>query len=249
MMKKRIAVGLLVLNFDYYPRSKVNSKNTAGIKDGIKAGNKIPPIVAWKGRNWIADGFHRYYAYMQTMGADFALDVELVDYANEGEFFLDSVVRNSTHGQQLTTEDAARIVLLSDQIGLPRERLEGIHLLNRERLDKVASLRATMADDVITSEQMFNIDGVQNVALKSVAREFSGIELNQEQVNALAIANATPKLVLLRQVEAFLLAGMFSHQHSKTYSYIKNINALTARWLVEEERIRSENQTAKDQAG
>lgn len=246
-MKKRMAVGLLVLNFDYYPRSKVNSKNTMGIRSGIEAGNKIPPIVAWKKNSWVSDGFHRYYAYMQTYGADYVVDVELIDYPNENEFFLDSVARNATHGQQLTTEDASRIVLLADQCGIPRERLEGIHLLRRERLEKVASLRATLSGDALTSEQMFNINGEQTIALKSSVREFSGQELTQEQVDALEVANATPRLTVLKQTALFLRAGMFSHRHGQTFSLIKDINELTDRWLQEEMRIREEAKNGKNQ--
>lgn len=245
-----VPISQLVLNWDYYPRTSVNSKNTSGIKDGIRAGNKIPPIVAWKGRNWIVDGFHRYRAYLQVYGADYRVQVTFKDYETESDFFVDSVAYNSTHGQQLTTADEARIVLLSDSLGLPRERLEGI--LPRERIEKVAQFRATAPEGVYTKDIPIFVGSQQMVPLKRVVVEdLGGAELTQDQANALAVANATPKLTMLKQVTMFLKAGMIPHLHGPTYSYMQELSELVGRWHEEEVRLRverKETKNGKDQA-
>lgn len=240
-----VSIGQLVLNWDYYPRASVNSKNTTGIKAGIKAGNKIPPIVAWKGRNWIVDGFHRYYAYMQVYGADYRVPVTLKEYDTEADFFVDSVAYNSTHGQQLTTADEARIVLLSDSLGLPRERLEGV--LPRERIKEVAQFRATAPEGVYTKGIPIYVGNQQMVPLKRVVVEdLGGAELTQDQANALAVANATPKLTMLKQITMFLKAGMIPHLHGPTYSYMYELSELIERWHVEEAKLREERKDAKN---
>lgn len=96
-------------------RAKLNEQFVAQYRDDIKNGDQFPPVtVFYDGADyWLADGFHRYRAYVENQIFEFEADVR---QGSRRDAILYSVRANAEHGLPRTNEDKRRAVtaLLGD---------------------------------------------------------------------------------------------------------------------------------------
>src|SRR5208283_55156 len=59
---KKIALSELILDPEIYPRAEVSSMNVSSIKNALRAGITLPPIIIDKKSRRIIDGAHRVTA-------------------------------------------------------------------------------------------------------------------------------------------------------------------------------------------
>ena len=109
MKLKKVRLSLLVEDYDFYPRSAVDSQHSRAIEDAIRAGIQVPPIIVEDKTMRIVDGWHRHRALRSIHGdADPEIQVEIRVYANDGELLRDAGRLNATHGRALTSYDRQR---------------------------------------------------------------------------------------------------------------------------------------------
>jgi ParB-like nuclease domain len=95
----------LLEDMDLYPRHDVDSANARDIADAIRSGAVIPPIVVRTGDGAIIDGYHRRRAFDKVHGPLHLVDVDVREYATDGEAFADAVRLNRAHGRKLNSND------------------------------------------------------------------------------------------------------------------------------------------------
>jgi ParB-like chromosome segregation protein Spo0J len=114
----KVKCGELVADYDFYPRSKVDSTSVQQIADAMEAGFEMPPIVIDKKSKKIVDGVHRVRATMRTKGQDAEVEAIARSYANDGEMLLDAIRLNASHGNRLSPWDRTRCLLLAKEMSI-----------------------------------------------------------------------------------------------------------------------------------
>src|ERR1019366_10325329 len=103
---------------------EVNFITIARMVEAASAGAVLPPpVVADDGTNRIADGVHRWTVHNQTKGKDAEILCDFRRFADEDELFLFSVDVNSAHGQQVTSFESKKIILVAQDLGLMEQLL------------------------------------------------------------------------------------------------------------------------------
>lgn len=116
---KKVKAIELVFDWNLWPRSEageLDHTNIQRLKAAIVAGVKIPPVIANQKDYRIIDGFHRVKAYLLLFGDEAEIEVELKNYKNEGEMFLDSARLNNNHGLPLSPSDRAHAIEKSKKL-------------------------------------------------------------------------------------------------------------------------------------
>jgi hypothetical protein len=106
----KLKVGQLSFDKSVYPRCDVDPHHVEHIAQAMEAGVKFPPIIICKATRRVADGFHRGRAVEKLLGDAGEIACIEKTYANDEEFFLDSVRYNSEHGLSLSPADRGKIV-------------------------------------------------------------------------------------------------------------------------------------------
>lgn len=91
-------------------RASISEQVVADYADAMKAGDIFPPVVVFYdgAEYWLADGFHRYQAYVRAKIASVPADVR---QGTQRDAILFSVGANASHGLRRTNDDKRRAVL------------------------------------------------------------------------------------------------------------------------------------------
>jgi hypothetical protein len=144
-----------VMDWDLWPRreaGKLDSSNIIKLRDAVKTGIELPPIIIDAKSKRIIDGFHRHRMYTRTFGDGVEIDVEVREYASEAEMFLDAMRYNTVHGLGLSTEDKTKCLVKALTFGLSLEDTAKALGLTDDRAEilKNRGLAVTSDDTVVT---------------------------------------------------------------------------------------------------
>ncbi len=107
-----IAVDLSTIRIDggTQPRAAIDTQLVETYAEDMASGATFPPLVVFYDgvTNWLADGFHRYFAAKGCGLAEFECDVR---QGTVRDAILFSVSANASHGLRRTNEDKRRAVL------------------------------------------------------------------------------------------------------------------------------------------
>ena len=128
------------LNGGTQPRVKMNNNVIEEYAESISEGTVFPPITVFKDKHniyWLADGFHRFYAYRKIGRKKIRVKVKIGEIRDA---ILFSVGANSDHGLRRTNEDKRKAVktLLIDE--------EWQKMSTRELADKTAVSNAFISN-------------------------------------------------------------------------------------------------------
>lgn len=137
---KRMPIAELVLDFDLYPRSQVDSHHVTELMEAMKADVALPPILIDKKSKRVIDGFHRVKGKARADGPRAEIDVIEKSYRNEKEMLLDAIRLNAGHGRALSAYDRAHAILLGAKLGIADKALAGALSVT---LDRVEGLRVS----------------------------------------------------------------------------------------------------------
>lgn len=169
-------VAALVEDMELYPRSTVDAHNVAKMRESIRAGVKLDPIIADAKTKVVSDGFHRRRAILAELGPDADHFVVFRDYANRQDILLDSAKINDRHGLRLSESERVQFAVRAQELGISTER--------------IAEVLSVMVDTVSNwmvkrvGTEKISLGRYQKVALKPSMRHLAGSELTHEQVEA-----------------------------------------------------------------
>ncbi len=112
----------LVFDWNLWPRQsaqKLDGTNLARMKEALKTGFTMPPIIVDKKSMRIIDGFHRTRAVLDVFGDDGKLDAVLKDYEDDGEMFLEAGATNHHHGLPMSPKDRAHFIAKCRRMKIP----------------------------------------------------------------------------------------------------------------------------------
>lgn len=166
MSSKQIGITLVRTNGGTQSRAEINQAAVAEYAEAMQDGAEFPPLVVfYDGEDyWLADGFHRYDAYMRLGKRSVPVEIH---QGTRRDAILYSVGANARHGLRRTNADKRRAVmtLLNDE---EWGKWSDSEIARRCEVDHktVAAYRSSLGN--FPSERM-RVDKHGNVTTMSVA--------------------------------------------------------------------------------
>lgn len=212
-MEKRIKASELLLDYDLYPRERIESYNVRQMAEALRAGVELPPIVVDRKSLRVVDGFHRVRAYQKVYGASTEIPVELKAYKSDAEMFCDAVRLNSKHGRQFSTYDQARCIVKAETYKLEPEVISSLLNMTLERVSEMKM-------------QRFATYKKEPVVLKRTSAHLAGKELSDEEASYNVRAGGMQQTFYINQVVAMLEADTVDWDNQKAVNALKRLYGL-----------------------
>jgi hypothetical protein len=186
---EQIPVKQVVLDFALYPREKIDPFNLAALREALRAGAKLPPVILDRATNKCADGFHRTTTVRLEEGEEALIDVEFRDYPNPAALFEEAMLLNARHGARLSSRDRTRCALLARELGISDARTASLLQIRPEILDKKLTLGTAVSP------------GDQIVPIKSAAApHLAAVRLTPAQSVGMDRSSGQPLRFHIRQI-------------------------------------------------
>jgi hypothetical protein len=203
-------VSELLLDYDLYPRERIEPFNVSQMMEALKAGVELPPIVIDRKSQRVVDGFHRVRAYQKLYGLDADIPVELKSYKSDADMFADAVRLNSKHGRPLSTYDRVRCIAKAELFKLEPEVISS--MLNMT-LETIAEMKA----------KRFATYKMEPFALKRTTMHLAGKELSDEEADYNVKAGGMHQTFYINQVIAMLEADTVNWDNPKVTNALKRL--------------------------
>ena len=182
MGTKKVKAIELVMDWNLWPRhmvQRLDGTNVARMREALRNGFPLPPVIVNKADNRIIDGFHRTKAHLDVFGDEAEISVDYREYENEGEMYLAAGTLNAHQGLPLSPQDRAHFMSRCRKYKIPPARIaEALHM-DVDKMKKFLAERTAKTQDNET------------IALPyGVAKAYSGKKLTREQERTARSSNA-----------------------------------------------------------
>ena len=200
-----------------YEANDLDSTNVSRMKEALKAGMELPPIIADKKSFRIIDGFHRQKAYLSVFGEDVTVSVDLREYRNDAEMFLEAARLISIQGLPLSPKDKVHVFIVGRRMKLPLAKLAVALGMSKET-----------ADDLIKKRTARTSKG-EVIPLAAGASKLAGKSLNKSQEKFARTSNGMQPIVNARLLLNALRANSTSLTQKELDIYVELRDELTVR--------------------
>lgn len=219
MRVSHIPLAALVMDFNIYPRHRVDPYHVRGMVETLRSGATLPPIRVDRASKRVVDGFHRVEAYRQLSGDTAKVPAALVSYKTEADLLADAVRLNAAHGRPLTTQDKVRCIILLEKQGTALARVGQLLHLTEERVTQLK------AEKMATAAQ-------EPIALKFTTAHMAGQDLTPEQASYNVKAGGMHQLFYVHQVTAMLEHDMVDWGNSRMEAELRKLYSLLGDMLT-----------------
>lgn len=162
----------LVFDWNLWPRHSIgglDSTNLARMREALRTGFPLPPVIANKKDLRIVDGFHRTRAVLDVCGDEGEIEVDLREYDTEAAMFLDAGILNAHQGMPMGPKDRAHFILKCRKYKFPWPKIaEALHM-DEKHLREFVEKRSAKTE------------GGETIPLPSSAHNLSGKTLTKDQ--------------------------------------------------------------------
>ena len=180
MGTKKVKAIELVFDWNLWPRQSIgtlDSTNLRQMKESLRAGFHLPPVVVNKADLRIIDGFHRTKAVLAVFGDDAKIDADLQEYADDAAMVLAAGALNAAQGLKLSPKDRAHFILKCRKLKIPPAAIASVLRIDEIRMKEFIAKRSAKT-----------LDG-EIIPLAAGARALAGKELTAEQEHYARTAN------------------------------------------------------------
>lgn len=220
---QRTKAASLVLDYNLYPRQKVDDQHVRELVRAMEAEADFPPVVGWRSSRRVIDGFHRTLAYLHYFGEDAEIDVEWRDYESDAAAFKDAMRLNSAHGQNLSSFDRARCIILGEAFGLKAadiadalrvtpKNIEGLRERKIANIVRPSDINLPLAEADGIEVPVVQLNGV---AIKRTAEHLAGTTLSTEQADAMPKLGGMRALYYVNQVITIVECGFVNPKEQR----------------------------------
>jgi len=206
-------VSELILDYELYPRERIEPFNVTQMVEALNAGRELPPVIIDRKSRRVVDGFHRVRAYQKLYGLDAEIPVEVRDYKDDAQMFADAVRLNASHGRQLSTYDRARCIAKAEALKLEPEVISSVLNMTLERIGEMKA-------------QRFATYKMEPRVLKRTTAHLAGKELTDEEAEYNIKAGGMHQTFYINQVIAMLEADTVDWESEKVVNTLKRLNGL-----------------------
>jgi len=201
MKSKTVKVGKLICDFTLWPRDRGNSldgSNLKRIKDALRAGIELPPVIVNRADNRVIDGFHRTHGTLAVLGPDAPIKVTYRDYSSEADMFADSLYFNASQGLTLSAKDRVFAFHKARKYKMPPAKIGYLLGMKPEEVQEFVRKRTAYAEDG------------SPVALPGGAAELAGKTLTRDQEERIRGINGVKASVNAKILLNELSAGAYA---------------------------------------
>ncbi len=218
-MVRKIKVSRLLLDYEFYPRDRIESFNVNQMAESLRVGLELPPITVDRKSKRVVDGFHRVRAYQKVYGVDSKIPAELKDYKDDAEMFCDAIRLNANHGRQLSSYDRARCIAKAEALKLEPEIIASVLNMTLERMGEMKA-------------QRFATYKMEPRVLKRTTAFLAGKELSDDEVQYNIKAGGMHQTFYINQVIAMLEADTVNWENPRVSTALKKLYDLLDKALM-----------------
>ncbi len=220
MSIKNVKAIELVFDWNLWPRQAVqrlDSTNVARMKEALRSGFDLPPIVANKADLRIVDGFHRTKANLAVFGDDVKMKVDLREYENDAAMFLEAGTLNAYQGLTMSPKDRAHFILKCRKYKIPPAAIASALRIDVDKMKDFVAKRSAKTRDG------------EMIPLPAGARALAGKELTETQEHFARTANGcmpemyTSMLINALNADALILTEKSMARLKQLYEIIGQI--------------------------
>ena len=180
MGTKKLKAIELVFDWNLWPRQSIgtlDSTNLRQMKESLRAGFHLPPVVVNKADLRIIDGFHRTKAVLSVFGDDAKIEADLQEYADDAAMVLAAGALNAAQGLKLSPKDRAHFILKCRKLKIPPAAIASVLRIDEIRMKEFIAKRSAKTS------------GGEIIPLAAGARALAGKELTAVQEHFARTAN------------------------------------------------------------
>lgn len=150
METKKVKAIDLVFDWNLWPRQsaqRLDSTNVAKMREALRSGFPLPPIIANAKDYRIVDGFHRTQAHLDVFGDDAEVEAILKDYESEKEMFLEAGATNHHHGLPMSPKDRAHFISKCRRLKIPWPAIAEALNMNPDTVKEFVKKRTAKTED------------------------------------------------------------------------------------------------------
>ncbi len=219
---KEVPVSRLVFDEASYIRPNVDADNVRMLREAIRAGTTLPPIIVCAKTYRIADGIHRHRATRLEKGDDATITVELVTYKNDAAFFLDAVRRNACHGRKLVPYDRVHIAHMAKDLKVDPKSVASALNMTVDRFTELTVSRSARV----------NGNGVQLVPIKRTIKHMSGKVLTERQQQANKRLSGMNQAFYANQLIELIESELLDREDDAVMASLQKLHGLLEGMLV-----------------
>ncbi|KKM98626.1 hypothetical protein LCGC14_1156090 [marine sediment metagenome] len=205
----------LVLDFDLYPRTQIDSHHVSEMVEAENAGTEFPPIVIDKKSKRVIDGFHRVKKHLRCHGPDATIPVVEKTYKNDAAMLLDAIRYNANHGRNLSSFDRMHSILLAGKLGLTDKAVAGALSTTEDRV-KVLRLNK--------SARVGNGKVSVTVPIKQTIRHMAGKKLTRSQVDANKKLGGMNQLFYVNQLLTLIESDLIDKENQDLLEALRKLH-------------------------
>ena len=186
---RKIPVGELILDWNLWPRHSaetLDSTNLTRMKEAIKAGIELPPVIADEKSLRIVDGFHRVSAYQDIYGPSFEIPVILKAYPTDAEMFKDAAMLNAQQGLPLGPKDKAHVLIRARRMHIPIKEMARLIGLGEEAAKYLIQRRTAIAQNGSRIPV--------GAGAEEMVKALNGKKMNSDQEHFARVAGMRPQM-------------------------------------------------------
>jgi hypothetical protein len=189
---QKMKVAELIEDFGLYPRSQVDGSHVQKLAEALLAGETLPPIIVDDSGRLI-DGFHRRRAVLRVHGDDAEIEVEVRQYANERERYLDALRLNARHGKGITGAELTGAILKAEHFKLKPKVVASALGIRTERVEKIRQTKTAELRQAVMAHG-------KKIPLKRSVYHLAGKTLTDPQAEAMDMLPGQPQALLVQQL-------------------------------------------------
>ena len=222
MTTKKVPLASLTFDYTLFPRGQVDSQNVTYIREAIRAGAKLPPIVVCKKTRRVVDGFHRGKAYRMEFGDHVKVEIVEKTYKGDKDLFIDACALNGAHGRALTTFDRSHIVVTAKTLGIDMDSVATALNMTTAKLTSLAVDRSAQV----------NGDSVRTIPIKRTIRHMRGRTMTRPQEEANRKLSGMNQVFYVNQIITLIESDLLNKEDEELLKQLRVLHELLDDVLV-----------------
>jgi hypothetical protein len=155
------------------------------------------------------------------------VEVELINYTDDVELWLDALSRNSTHGRPLSSLEIRRAILRARDLHIPKATMETIVNVPVAKLENIYKVNLAENGKVVRLDFPRAVTDNGEMALKYGLRYLNGRRLSMEQVKEHERYGGMNPTFYVRQIIGILEQNMWPKDNE---AFCEAMDKLTRLW-------------------